>query len=209
MLLMTNNRLRKCQGSWKDPPLNEHLEHRAAEETPAEPEIESWLTKDGVKVSSSEDIEGLSSRGYGVSRDDELLLTFYEALYLLGKEILEVKDEETGESMSFLDVLKHFQSHKESAWVKYLIYRDLRSRGYVVREGFGLDIAFRVYKRGEYGEETAKYMIFGIQEGQPVTLAALARAQTYVQSLKKKLILAVVNRRGEVVYYSLSQLTLK
>jgi tRNA splicing endonuclease len=30
-----------------------------------------------------------------------------------------------------------------------------------------------------------------------------------VQSLKKKLVLAVVNRRGEVVYYSLSQLTLK
>jgi tRNA-intron endonuclease len=111
--------------------------------------------------------------------------------------------------MGFQDVLKRFQSADENAWLKYLIYRDLRGRGYVVREGFGLGIDFRVYDRGEYGEEAAIYMIFGIREGQPVTLATLARAQMHVQSLKKKLVLAVVNRRGEIVYYSLSQLTLK
>ncbi len=174
-----------------------------------EVKIESFLREEGALVSSPEGIEGLSSRGYGVSEDQELTLTFYETLYLLSKEILEVKDSETGESISFQDTLKRFQSTDENAWVKYLIYRDLRSRGYVVREGFGLGIDFRVYQRGEYGEETAKYMIFGIREGQPVTIAELARAQMYVQNLKKKLILAVVNRRGEVVYYSLSQLTLK
>ncbi len=37
----------------------------------------------------------------------------------------------------------------------------------------------------------------------------MARALRYVQSLKKELVLAVINRRGEVVYYSLSKLTLK
>ncbi|MFQ5999828.1 MAG: tRNA-intron lyase, partial [Candidatus Bathyarchaeia archaeon] len=66
-----------------------------------------------------------------------------------------------------------------------------------------------VYGRGEYGKETAKYLIFGIQEGQPVSMEELARALRYVQSLKKKMVLAVINRRGEIVYYSLSQLTLK
>jgi tRNA-intron endonuclease len=79
----------------------------------------------------------------------------------------------------------------------------------VAREGFGLGIDFRVYDRGEYGKNTAKYLIFGMQEGQPVTLEELARALRYVQSLKKRLVLAVLNRRGEVVYYSLSKLSLK
>lgn len=79
----------------------------------------------------------------------------------------------------------------------------------MVREGFGLGIDFRVYERGEYGKEIAKYLIFGIQEGQPVSVEDLARSLSYVQSLKKKLVLAVINRRGEVVYYSLSQLNLK
>lgn len=189
--------------------MRKELKRVVNESSEEELKIEATLTEGGVLVSSPDSIEGLSSRGYGVSKNGELTLTFYEALYLLGKGILQVEDKETGKGLSFQDVLKRFQSTDESAWVKYLIYRDLRSRGYVVREGFGLGIDFRVYKRGEYGEETAKYMIFGIQEGQPVTLGALAQAQMHVQSLKKKLVLAVVNRRGEVVYYSLSQLTLK
>nr|NIM45855.1 tRNA-intron lyase [Nitrososphaeria archaeon] len=167
------------------------------------------LKENGIAVSSSEDIAGLSLRGYGVSENETLTLTFYEALFLLGKGIIEVKDEKTGEAVGFQDLLKRFQSVDENAWVRYLIYRDLRSRGYVAREGFGLGIDFRVYERGEYGKETAEYLIFGIQEGQPVTVEELARALRYVQSLKKELVLAVINRRGEVVYYSLSKLTLK
>ena len=79
----------------------------------------------------------------------------------------------------------------------------------MAREGFGLGIDFRIYDRGEYGKEIAKHLIFVIQEGQPVSVEELARALKYVQSLKKKLVLAVINRRGEIVYYSLSQLTLK
>ncbi len=93
--------------------------------------------------------------------------------------------------------------------MKYLIYRDLRSRGYVVREGFGLGIDFRVYERGEYGKATADYLILGIQEGKPTSVEELARVLKHVQSLKKELVLAVVNRRGEIVHYTLSKLTMK
>jgi tRNA-intron endonuclease len=175
----------------------------------AELRIKASLGENGVLVSSPEGIEDLSSRGYGVSENGKLTLTFYEALFLLGKGVIEVEDEETGQKVSFQDLLNRFQSADENAWVRYLIYRDLRSRGYVAREGFGLGIDFRVYERGEYGKGTAKYLIFGIQEGQPVSVEELARALRYAQSLKKKLILAVINRRGEIVYYSLSQLTLK
>jgi tRNA-intron endonuclease len=174
-----------------------------------EEKIKATLAENGVVVSSQEEIEGLSSRGYGVTENGLQRLSFYEALFLLSKEIIEVKEETTEKEVSFQELLKHFQMVDENAWVRYLIYRDLRSRGYVAREGFGLGIDFRVYDRGEYGKNTAKYLIFGMQEGQPVTLEELARALRYVQSLKKRLVLAVLNRRGEVVYYSLSKLSLK
>jgi len=183
---------------------------RAAEaDSNAELKIEASLGEKGALVSSAEDIEELSSRGYGVPENEGLMLIFYEALFLLGKGIIEVKNEKTGGKVNFQTLLQRFQSIDENAWARYLIYRDLRSRGYVAREGFGLGIDFRVYERGEYGKETAKYLIFGIQEGQPVSMEELARSLRYVQSLKKRLVLAVINRRGEVVYYSLSQLTLK
>jgi tRNA-intron endonuclease len=175
----------------------------------AQPEVKASFKDGKIFVFSPEEIEGLTSRGYGVLENEGLVLTFYEALYLLSKEILKIQDEKTGKEMSFQDLLKTLQSVDENAWARYLIYRDLRSRGYIVREGFGLGIDFRLYERGGYGKETAKHLIFGVQEGQPVSMEKLAQSLRYVQSLKKKLVLAVINRRGEIVYYSLSQLTMK
>ena len=169
--------------------------------------LRTILAKEGILVEPSEDIEGLTVRGYGVQEDKGLKLEFYEALYLLSKDIIEIKDKKTKKNISFQELLKRYQIANEEAWVRYLIYRDLRSRGYVVREGFGLGIDFRVYERGKYGKDTADYLIYGVQEGRSVGIEDLAQTLNYVQNLKKKLILAVLNRRGEVVYYSLSRLT--
>jgi len=173
--------------------------------------IKAVLREKDVVVSSSEGVEELASRGYGTSEEKNLVLTLCEALFLMSKGIIEVETEtrKTRKIIDFQKLLSQYQTLDENAWAKYLIYRDLRSRGYVAREGFGLGIDFRLYERGEYGTEAAKYLVFGIQEGQPVTLEELARALKYVHSLKKSLVLAVLNRRGEVVYYSLSKLTLK
>jgi len=173
--------------------------------------IKARLREKDVVVSSPEDAKELASRGYGTPEDKNLALTPCEALFLMSKGIIEV-EAKTGKirkKIDFQRLLSQYQTFDENAWAKYLIYRDLRSRGYVAREGFGLGIDFRVYERGEYGTATAKYIVFGIQEGQPVSLEELTRTLKYVHSQKKHLVLAVLNRRGEVVYYSLSRLTLK
>jgi len=171
--------------------------------------IEASLKEKDIVISSPESTEELASRGYGTPKNKKLILTLYEALFLIGKGMLEVKDTKTRKKIDFQRLLSLYQTLDENAWAKYLIYRDLRSRGYVAREGFGLGMDFRVYERGEYGTATAKFLVLGIQEGQPVSMEELARAMKYVHSLKKNLVLAVLNRRGEVVYYSLSKLTLK
>jgi len=162
-----------------------------------------------IIISTPESIEELATRGYGTKQNKTLTLTFYEALYLLSKGIIHMQQEKTKKKKNFQQLLSHCKGTDPNAWAKYLIYRDLRSRGYVAREGFGMGTDFRVYERGEYGTATAKYLIYGIQEGQPVSIKELARALRYAHSQKKQLVLAVLNRRGEVVYYSLGALTLK
>jgi len=181
-------------------------------QTSSSPEIKAItaVLKDGqIIISTPENIEELTTRGYGTKQNKTLTLAFYEALFLLGKEIIEVHQEKTRKKIDFQQLLNIYKAVDPNAWAKYLIYRDLRSRGYVAREGFGLGTDFRVYERGEYGTATAMYLIFGIQEGRPVSMEDLAQTLRYSHSQKKQLVLAVLNRRGEVVYYSLSQLTLK
>jgi len=170
--------------------------------------IKGLLVEEGVRISKDQNVDELSSRGYGVTEKDEFLLTFYEGLFLLDRGMLEVEDKNGGK-VDFQRLLQCYESVDENAWAKYLAYRDLRSRGYVVREGFGLGVDFRVYERGEYGKGTAKYLLLSIQEGKPISMEDLTRVFAQCQSLKKELVLAVMNRRGEIVYYSVSQLTLK
>lgn len=171
--------------------------------------IKGLLSKEDVTVSSAEDSASLASRGYGTLEGTKPVLSFYEALFLQSKGVLDVFSGKSKKPLGFQELLHEVELAEENVWMKYLIYRDLRSRGYVVREGFGLGIDFRVYDRGEYGKATAPYLVFGLQEGKPVTAKELARVLKHVQSLKKTLVLAVVNRRGEIVYYTLSKLTTK
>jgi len=164
------------------------------------------LAKKGVRIAEQSSIDALSQRGYGTAENDVFTLAFYEALYLLDKALLEVKDEK-GRKVDFQALLQSYEKTDANAWVNYLVYRDLRGRGYVVREGFGAGTDFRIYDRGAYGKDTASYMVLGTQEGKPLPVDDLTKALRHCQSQKKELILAVMNRRGETVYYSVSQLT--
>ena len=65
--------------------------------------------------------------------------------------------------------------HDKDILTRFLIYRDLRSRGYVAREGFGFGVDFRVYERGEFEQKPAKYVIFGINEGSDIQASVSLR----------------------------------
>ncbi len=163
------------------------------------------LNEKGVIVTEQSSIDQLTSRGYGTQEDKVFTLAFFESLYLQDKEMLDVKTK-TGKSIDFQTLLNCYEAKDENAWANYLVYRDLRSRGYVVREGFGENIDFRIYERGSYGKDTAPYLILGTQEGKPLPINDLAVALQKCQTQKKELILAVMNRRGEIVYYSVGEL---
>ena len=174
----------------------------------SELKIKGVLEERGVQVLEKNNIESLTQRGYGVKEDTKLILAFYEALYLLDKELLDVQNQVTNK-MDFRSLLDRYEIIEENAWFNYLVYRDLRGRGYVVREGFGVGTNFRLYKRGTFGKDTASYLVLGTQEGKPLPIEELSRTLRHCQSQKKELILAVMNRRGEIVYYSVSQLKFK
>jgi tRNA-intron endonuclease len=174
---------------------------------PVEFKTSGILAEKGVVVAEQSSIDQLTSRGYGTFENKVFMLTFFESLYLQDKEMLEVKGKD-GKTVDFQMLLHCYEVQNENAWVNYLIYRDLRSRGYVVREGFGVGIDFRIYERGAYGKDTAPYLILGTQEGKPLPIDDLAGALKKCQSQKKELIIAVMNRRGEIVYYSVGEMHL-
>jgi len=172
--------------------------------------IETAYASGKVIVPSRGDADALQQKGYGVQRKKKRGITLlpYEALYLLEQSKIRIVDKQTKVELAFSELLEKYRTIDPNVWVRYLIYRDLRDRGYVADEGVGFGVDFQVHDRGEYGLREAKYVVFGISEGVKVPIDTLRNVLRSVQELKKELILAVIDRRSETIYYSLSELGL-
>ena len=106
----------------------------------------------------------------------------------------------------FESLLIYFTQFDERLWHKYIIYMDLRKRGYIVRTGYGNGIEFRVYKRGaDFEKDTAKFLIFPVFEGAPIELRDLDKMSRVALSSRKDLIVATVDRLSKPIYYSVKK----
>jgi tRNA-intron endonuclease len=105
----------------------------------------------------------LRNKGFGEIQDSEFVLQAYEGLYLIHTGRLVLSSSKT-KSIDFGRLFDIALKHDKDILTKFLIYRDLRSRGYVAKEGFGFGVDFRVYERGEFERKPSKYVIFGVNE---------------------------------------------
>ena len=169
--------------------------------------IEGVLTKKYlIKIVDTKSQDQLRNKGYGDKEDNNYLLETYEALYLLYLNKLVINN---GSMDNFGSLLKHVLKYDKEIVTRFLVYRDLRSRGYVVKEGFGFGADFRVYERGEYEKKRAKYVVFCINEGIKVKVGELSKNIREIETMGKNAIAAVVERRGEVIYYKLTNMKFK
>jgi len=167
------------------------------------------LFKEGrVLIPSREGANKIYGMGFGsmLESDEGLTLSPCDALYLVEKGKIDVVDASDGSKLSFNDLLSRFMEVDERVWTKYLIYRDLRLKGYVVRDGVGLGIDFQVYGKGEFGKSLPRYIVVGLCEGESRPISEIVRAVEEAETLGKELKLAVLDRRGEVVYYTVRRI---
>ncbi|MFH0897251.1 MAG: tRNA-intron lyase [Candidatus Bathyarchaeota archaeon] len=172
-------------------------------------EVAATFQNGEVTVPSKEETNMLLQSGYGtLMKDKTAALSRCEALYLVAEKRMKVLEGADEVEVPFQSLLDRFKVEDSEVWTRYLIFRDLRSRGYVVKDGIGLGIDFRVYERGQYHTKAAKYVVFAISEGSPIPANRLGEILKLVHGMKRELIVAVMDRRGEIVYYSLSWLNL-
>jgi tRNA-intron endonuclease len=115
-------------------------------------------------------------------------LELEEAAGLLETGKIVIKDEE-GKEMSPDEFLKHALAISPEFGLRYLVYNDLKERGYVVQPG-GVD--FWLYPRGvKPGEKPARYFIRILSESDTISL----------KELVELLILARNMRKAPITYY--------
>jgi tRNA-intron endonuclease len=173
-------------------------------EIETEPQVEGELVKDQTLILKKDMQQALEQKGYGEISNKKFFLKSFESLYLLYCEKLQLKKENKIIDFDFL--MQTCKKYDEDILTKFLIYRDLRNRGYVVKDGFGFGSDFRVYDRGHFGEKGAKYLIFGMNEGTEEKIGHLQKKIEQITHMGKEPIIAVIERRGEIIYYKISRI---
>ncbi|MCX6682716.1 MAG: tRNA-intron lyase [Methanoregula sp.] len=150
-------------------------------------------TFDGKTVRCGRDGQALYEQsGYGRREGEGLRLAPQEALYLLSRKKIEI----TGYD---LDSLLAAFSGQPAILRSYLVYRDLRERGYAVQTG---PHDFRVFKRGQRpGKGESVYLVRVVSERDPIRFTALIEEVGTAHNMRKQYVLAVVDDEDELTYY--------
>ncbi|RLE63066.1 MAG: tRNA-intron lyase [Thermoprotei archaeon] len=160
-----------------------------------------------IIVREKEDVSSLQNKGeYGTLLNDGSLRLFpEEALYLVEKGRIKIYKE--NKEVSKIELISLFSKRDPLFWIKYTLYYDLRKRGFIVKEGFSsVTIEYRVRKVGE-NSSFMKYLVIGLREGLKVTFAELENIVTRALRSRKIPIMAIIDKEGNISYYSVSPLT--
>jgi len=132
--------------------------------------------------------------------DGGLTLDRYEAVYLSEMGRVELRGS-GGRPLSWPTVFRRAVRADPGFAVRYLVYRDLRQRGYVVRAS-PPPVAFTVLPRGGILHKTpSRYWVEAISERVPFDLARLFDLAERAQTAKKLLLLGLVDEESDLTYY--------
>ncbi len=162
-------------------------------------------------IVASEDADRLSQQGFYGTRIDgnKLELEPVELLHLIERKRA-IASTPSGEQVGSDYIVNSLLEEDPDLWIRYLVFRDLRSRGYAVRKGFGSGIGFRVYARGDKpGDANAKELVYVLKEGVPISLSDLDLVTKTAAGSRKELVFALVDQNGEVNFYKVAQSTLR
>ncbi|HUI38092.1 MAG TPA: tRNA-intron lyase [Thermoplasmata archaeon] len=141
------------------------------------------------------------SRGYyGTLSSDGLGLDRYEAVYLSETGRVELVDER-GRPVAWPALFRKATRAEDGFGIRYVVYRDLRQRGYVVRSS-PPPVSFSVLPRGGVLHKTpSKFWVDAQSERTPFDLARLFELAERAQGAKKSLLLALVDEESDLTYY--------
>jgi tRNA-intron endonuclease len=160
--------------------------------------LEAFLAKNQVYIPEPGKLMELREKAFGTLEANKLILSAYETFYLVEKKRVRVVSEKTKRDLSLQELVTRLSVGKPTIWTKYLVYRDLRDRGYLVREETG-GFDFETFGKG-----AARRLVAIVFEGGEATLDKLARLSARANREGKDLVLAVIDRRTDIVYYTLN-----
>ena len=161
--------------------------------------LTAYIKNNQVYLKITSEVKALREKGFGQRKYNAITLTSYETLYLVEKEKIIVLDQHAKTTLPFKDLVKLLCKENVETWIKYLVFRDLRERGYIVRDSNLVDFEIS-------GKTVVRRLVTIIHEGTDASIVRLNKLLQYTKKERKELVAAVIDRRTDIVYYILDSI---
>ncbi len=173
------------------------------------------LVENRVIIWDKKSFKLYEEKGFGKlmpeKKPNRLELDLIEAAYLLEKGILNIKKEK--KRIKLKEFLEYCSKKVINFHPQFLVYRDLREKGYLVKTGFKFGAHFRVYEKGvklrkgpKAPFEHTKWIVHCVSEESAFSLPEMARAVRLAHSIRATFIWAVVDKENNITYYKIQRI---
>ena len=167
--------------------------------------IKSNFANERVLADLNDDSRNLYDQSrFGEPYENKIQYSLVEALYLLEKGKMNVQDNKS-KSIDYDRFIKLATSIEPKFWIRYCVYRDMRSRGYIVKTALKFGADFRAYDRGiKPGVDHAKWILYPVHETETFSWYEFSAKNRVAHSTRKHLLIACVDEEGDVTYWELA-----
>jgi len=163
--------------------------------------IKATLIAEKISSNTKPAQELFSSQRFGEKVGEKIQYLLPEALLLVESKKMDILDHRQ-KKLTQKQLLSRFQKIDKKFKTKYQVFKDLRSRGYIVKTALKFGADFRVYEKGKsIGKDHAKWILFPVSENQEMTWHDFSGKNRVAHSTKKNLLIAIVDGEGDVSYY--------
>lgn len=181
---------------------------------------EGELLENRVIIWGAEAVALYDESGFGKpqpeEKPDRVELELVEATYLIEKSKLKayVKTDKKKKFLDFREIMEIGAKNANLFHPSFIVYRDLRDRGYLCKTAFKFGAVFRVYERGVQLKrgpkapfEHTKFVVQPVAEEAAFSLPEMSRAVRLAHNIRATFVWAVIDKDNDVTYYQITRLT--
>jgi tRNA-intron endonuclease len=155
-------------------------------------------------TSNSTEAKSLFAKSrFGEKYEDKIIYSPFEALFLLKQEHLTILDYRN-KNISQKEFIKKTSKKDKNFEAKYIVFEDLRKKGYIVKTALKFGAEFRVYDKGsKITKDHSRWICFPVTESEKMTWHNFVAKNRVAHSTKKNLLIAVVDDENQISYFEI------
>jgi len=159
-----------------------------------------YLSGERIFSNSQKAINLQDKTKLGEYKDGKVIYSGFEAVYLIEKHLAVFISLKKEKELTENELISFLSKKDKNFQIKYIIFKYLKNKGYIVKTGLKFGEEFRVYKKNE---KHAKWIVFPISSTDIIQPKELISKSRITHSTGKKLLLGIVDSEEDITFYEI------